>query len=358
MNRSEAPVPDEEWDRFLRDAVAGTGAAEAPREPSARARMVARRLREQPPPAGPARRAHHPPAPARRRAPWFAIVVAAVVVLAIVAFVPGPLTGWFRFGPAAGPGPAAVSAQRPTVREPFRGSPAAGWAEGADGIEVPAAHATGGLSEAEVGRALARTKDFLVASNLDPGVLRGARPDEALGLIDPRQRQVRDYVTRAFREPGPGSDPLRLFSRFDQTRVRFAGDVVRTRGTMTYREGEDGALDVSTDVTYVYPVVRAVAGDDEVVRTIVRREVVARWEAPARSGAPRGTFALLSYASDVTNGGCGDREGYFVPEFGAERATVAPGHGTVIDPYDRARSVDGHTRTGEDGTSCATATRS
>ncbi|MFR9796954.1 hypothetical protein ACL02U_13750 [Streptomyces sp. MS06] len=39
-------ISDEQWDAFLRDTVEGSGAA-APKEPSARARMVARRLREE-----------------------------------------------------------------------------------------------------------------------------------------------------------------------------------------------------------------------------------------------------------------------------------------------------------------------
>jgi len=37
---------DEEWERFLRESVAG--AADAPKEPSARARDVAKRLRAEP----------------------------------------------------------------------------------------------------------------------------------------------------------------------------------------------------------------------------------------------------------------------------------------------------------------------
>ncbi|MFG2354246.1 hypothetical protein [Streptomyces sp. NPDC048521] len=45
MGRGEESIPDEEWERFLREAQAGTEGA--PEEPSARARMVAARLREE-----------------------------------------------------------------------------------------------------------------------------------------------------------------------------------------------------------------------------------------------------------------------------------------------------------------------
>ncbi|MFJ4440084.1 hypothetical protein [Streptomyces sp. NPDC088923] len=347
MNRSDDSIPDEEWDRFLREAAAGTGAADAPKEPSARARMVTRRLQEQPPPEPP--RAYRLAAPRRERRPWFTIIVAAVVVLAIVAFVPGPLTGLFRFGDGS-TGPAAP--QGPTVREPFRDSPAEDWAEGAEGIDVPAARASGGLSAAEVREALGRTRDFLVGTNLDPGVLRGERPTGALRFLDPRQRAVREYVSDAFGAPSAKNDPLRLATRFDPERFAFAGDVVKTRGGMTYRAAEGGGIDVTTDVTYVYPVVRA-SGGGEVVRTIVRRAVVLRWRAPGTPGA--GTFQLVSYASDVTNGGCGDRKGYFSPEFGTERATVAPDDGVVIDPYDSEGTIDGHAGAQD---RCASAIRS
>ncbi|EDY44170.1 hypothetical protein [Streptomyces sp. SPB074] len=352
MKRSDDSLPEQDWDRFLREATAGTGAADAPKEPSARARMVTRRLQGQPPPEPPRAYRLAAPAAARGRRPWFTIVVAALVVLAIVAFVPGPLTGLFRFGGGSG-GPAAP--QGPTVREPFRDSPAEDWAGGADGIDVPVARATGGLSAAGVGEALGRTKNFLAGTNLDPGVLRGERPTAALRFLDPRQKAVREYVADAFGAPGaPGAenDPLRLATRFDPERFAFAGDVVKTRGGMTVRAAEDGGIDVRTDVTFVYPVVRA-SGGGEVVRTIVRRAAVLRWPAPGAPGA--GTFQLVSYASDVTNGGCGERKGYFSPEFGAERATVAPDEGVVIDPYDRAGTVDAHA--GARG-HCAAAVRS
>lgn len=67
---------------------------------------------------------------------------------------------------------------------------------------------------------------------------------------------MRTFLKDAFRKPSRESDPLMLFSRFDRTKVRPVGDVVKTRGRVTYKEGEDGALEVTADVTYVYPVVR------------------------------------------------------------------------------------------------------
>jgi hypothetical protein len=224
------------------------------------------------------------------------------------------------------------------VEEPFRGSPAASWASGAAGITVPKAKAVGWMSSAEVERTLARSRDFLIASGLDRGVLRGERPKKAIALINPHQKDVQDLLKTAFRTPSEKSDPLLLFSRFQSSRTHLVGDVVKTRGRLTYREGEHGALQVTADVTFVYPVNRADAsGDDEIVRTIVRRELVLSWDDPAKVITEPGTFSIVSYKYDMTNGGCGAPTGYFTPPFGTGHR--ADESGTEVDPYDRSTPV-------------------
>ncbi|MFF4017881.1 hypothetical protein [Streptomyces sp. NPDC001843] len=367
MGKGGASIPDEEWERFLREAEAGTEGA--PREPSARARMVARRLREE---SGPTDgwRTHRPVRRARRKG-WYVAGVLVAVALLVVALAPGRVAGWFGVGgDDGGNAPLAAESKRPdkppateaatqlpTLDQPFRGSPAVRWADGTAGISLPAARATGWMSKAQVAQALDRTRDFLAESSLDPAVLRGERPRKAIAMVNPHQQDVQDYLGTAFRAPSRKNDPLLLFSRFDKAKVRLVGDVVKTRGRITYREGERGALEVTTDVTYVYPVVRAAAGSDEVVRTIVRREVVMSWDDPAKVVTEPGTFSLVSYKVDTTNGGCDTFTGYLTPKFAADRATSSPGDGAEIDPYDRSESMD--TRMRENGDAgCGTATRS
>lgn len=63
---------------------------------------------------------------------------------------------------------------RPTLKDPFRGSPAVRWADGAAGIVPPEAKAVGGMSKEQVAHALRSTKEVLVAANLDPATLRGS----------------------------------------------------------------------------------------------------------------------------------------------------------------------------------------
>ncbi|MET7370483.1 hypothetical protein ABZS61_32420 [Streptomyces sp. NPDC005566] len=364
MGKGGASIPDEEWERFLREAEAGTSGA--PEEPSARARMVARRLREEPGrPEG--WRTHQPPQP-RKGKGWYAVGLLVVVVLLVVVMIPGRVAGWFGVGGGVSTPLAAESerpdqppaeesaARQPTLEEPFRGSPAERWGDGTASLVLPAARATGWMSKEQVAQALDRTRDFLAESSLDPGVLRGERPGKAIALINPYQRDVSDYLAAAFGTPSRENDPLMLFSRFAETKTRLVGNVVRTRGRITYQQGERGAVEVTTDVTYVYPVVRAAAGSDEVTRTIVRREVVMSWDDPSKVKIKPGTFSLVSYRADTTNGGCDTFTGYFVPEFRAERAVTGSGDGPEVDPYDRSTSLEARIReSGEAG--CGKATR-
>ncbi|MFD8934110.1 hypothetical protein ACFV0R_02420 [Streptomyces sp. NPDC059578] len=355
-------VPDDEWDRFLRESVNGTP-DDAPKEPSARAREVTRRLRDEPAPPQPWRT--YTPARPKRRTGWYVAGLLAALAVLVVALVPGLSSGWFGDEGTVQPlaveserpndPPPLEDAQRPTLDEPFKGSPAARWADGAAGVTVPAAKATGWMSKAEVARALDRSREFLNVSNLDAKVLRGEHPARATALINPDQKDVQDFLKTAFRAPSEEDDPLMLFSRFDPAHTRPVGDVVKTRGRMTYREGAKGALQVTADVTYVYPVAPA-AGSDEVVRTIVRRELVLSWDDPAKVITEPGTFSLVSYKLDSTNGGCGDSTGYFTPEFGSARPTGRSG-GPEVDPYDRSTPMDEHLRAAGDA-ECGTASRS
>lgn len=359
-------VSDEEWERFLRESADGVPGA--PKEPSARARIVTRRLREEP--AAPEGWRTHPPArrPRRLKGRYVVGLLASVALLA-VALDPGRVTGWFD-GDGGGGAPLAAESGRPdrpppmepaglpTLDEPFKGSPAARWGDGAAGITVPAARATGWMSTARVEDALGQSRDFLAASSLDPTVLEGAHPVEAISLISPHQKDVQDFLATAFRAPSEKNDPLMLFSRFDPAHTRVVGDVVKTRGRITFREGELGALQVTADVTYVYPVTRAAAdgGDsDEVARIIVRRETVLNWNDPAKVITEPGTFSLASYKVHTTNGGCGEPTGYLVPVYASEQRTN-DGADPTMDPYDRSTPVIGGSKTPDGG--CGTATRS
>ncbi|MFC8226973.1 hypothetical protein [Streptomyces sp. NPDC057287] len=362
------PVTDEQWAELVRQA--GSGGADAPKEPSARARMVTARLRALDEEAaraggrrkgrkggspagawqpdgwrtGPDTQQRHPRSARRRRV---AGTLGFLVVLGIlvVAMRPSLLTDRLPGGdvavdtlplpaetaPPTG-APAGGDMERPTLAEPFRGSPAVRWADGAEGIEIPEAQAAGGLGKTEVEQALRATRQLLVAANLDPATLRGERPAEALNLLDPLQKGERERLERSLAEPGEKQDPLMLFTRFDPDGARLVGDVVKTRGRMTFEAGAAGSVEVHADYTFVYALVEP--DGDEVARTIVRRKLTTALHDPERFVATRGKLSVVSSEQNVGNTACEVNDGFLHPAFPSDGA--GPPRGDDVDPYDRS----------------------
>ncbi|MGC9536881.1 hypothetical protein [Streptomyces sp. UG1] len=358
------PVADDVWEKFVQDTERDIRAS-APKEPSARARMVTERLRQQEargelPPGwrtGPAWQEMDGRA-ARRRRRWAIVGVPLAVAVAVVAIrpslIPGEPFGTSSTtasspeGPAASPLPAETAAptappsmaapETPTLTRPFAGSPAERWADGEAGITPPKATPVGSLSKGQVEQALQQTRKLLVDANLDPATLRGERPETALGVIEPRQKELLDLLTTALRKPDKDHDPLWMFSRFDPDEVRLAGDVVKTRGRMTFKAGEHASVVVHADYTFVYPLVRE--GSTEVARTIIRRVVDVELSDPAKYQVTPGKIAVLRYDQEIGNSACDVYDGYLHPQFDSAPPTGAPPTGPTTDPYDRSKDLD------------------
>lgn len=405
----QSPIPDEDWERFAREAESGAG-GQVPKEPSARQRMVTERLRQLDADAaaraggrrgGLLKRKGKKAAPAepwqpdgwrtgpawqemngkkrrgrRLRAGLGVLVVAGLALVAVnpslvTSRLPEALGGTTSDGSAepvsAEPLPAETAAPTaapgeappgtPTLDDPFRGSPAAGYADGADGIVLPEAKPVGRMSEQQVAVALEAARDFLVDANLDPATLRGERPETALARLDAANDPFVADVESWLEKPGEESDPTMLFSRFDPDEVKPAGDVVKTRGRMTFDEGRDGSVRVHADYTFVYPVVKAAEGSTEVARTIVRRVVEFESYDPAVTQATGGRLWFSLYNVDVGNDDCRVTDGYLHPQFDSDLLRAAPpASGPAVDPYDRSRDLDAEDTGNEDG-ACGTVTR-
>ncbi|QNP70696.1 hypothetical protein IAG44_15495 [Streptomyces roseirectus] len=371
-------ISDDDWEKFLRESEAGT-AASAPKEPSARARMVTARLREQEARGelpegwrtGPSWRDTEARARRRRRL-WTFVGIPVAAALAFVAMKPSVIPG-DPFGtgstgttgdaaplpletaaPSGAPG--AVDPEAPTQARPFAGSPALRWADGAAGIVTPPATAVKGFTKAQVQDLLTKTRTLLIDTNLDPATLRGERPETAAKVIDPLQKDVHKLLGPALRKADKKDDPLMLVSRFDPAEIRIAGTVVKTRGRMTVGAGKDGSAVVHADYTFVYPVVRASTptadGDAEATRTIVRRVLDVELSDPARYRVTPGTVFIAR--NDMTSGNseCDRYDGWFHPSFRSDEPTGPTPSGPEEDPYDRSRELGG---TGEEP--CGTVSR-
>lgn len=406
-SESEPPsVPDEVWDKFLADSEREIRAT-APKEPSARARIVARRLREEAEqeaaetgrrpgrrrfgraprytPRNTAWRTGHTEAGERAQARGerirTALALLAAVLLVLVLLSPHHAwslvtgNGWNKApGPApttlppetARPStapPAVPQRQQATILRPFGGSPAEEWGDGAAAIVPPPAKAYGSASKAQVAAALATAKAFLVAADLDPHVLRGARPAAALALLDPAGGN-RTAAERMLAHPTARAEPTVLFTRFAPD-VTPVGTVVKVRGEMTLHKGRFGGVAISIDYTFVYPVRRTsdTRAWPEIARTVVRRTMTLELPDPARYRHTPGTLDATAWDSDEANSECGVHDGFLHPEFdGVPASTPSPAptgspsgsatgsptgaptvratpSGAAVDPYDRSKAL-------------------
>ncbi|MEU1476783.1 hypothetical protein ACFYZ8_42790 [Streptomyces sp. NPDC001668] len=354
---SEDPkIPDDVWEQFARDSERDIRDS-APKEPSARAREVTERLRRQEARGelpegwrtGPAWQQKK-----SRRGLWGVLGVAVAVVVAVVAvkpsLVPGDPFGSGTSSEAAPSplpqetaaptaAPSAEASEIPTLDDPFAGSPAKRWADGAAGIAVPKAKAVGGRSETKVQQALELTRKLLVESNLNPATLRGERPAAALDVLDPLQKNVHGVLETALGKPDRKHDPLWMFSRFDPEQVRPVGDVVKTRGRMTFKAGDHASVAVHADYTFVYPVVQT-NGSTEVTRTIIRRVLDVELSDPAKYQVTPGKLSVVKWDQDINNSACDVYDGYLHPSFSSAESTGPDPTGPTTDPYDRSKPLD------------------
>ncbi|MEU2868124.1 hypothetical protein ABZ769_02820 [Streptomyces olivoreticuli] len=383
-------MPDEVWERFARDHE-GAIRSSAPKEPSARARMVTERLRREEENAAAAARQNgkrwpkgakgrreqvNPRRPggwrtgppwqetsrraARRRQFLGGIGVLAAVAIVLVALNPDKALSWLPGGSSRGEAasgggsptplppetgrpsgaPDEVPEDAPTLSRPFAGSPAEQYADGAKGIVVPEAAATGAMSKERVATALELTKDLLIAANLEPATIRGERPAAALALLDPQQDDVSTMVTTALDKPDREHDPLKLFSRFDKNEVRMVGESVKTRGRMTFKEDADDSVTIHADYTFVYPLTKRAQGSQEVARTIVRRVMDISILDPARFKVTPDKLTLRSFNVDIGNSACSIYDGVLHPGFPSSRPEASEPTGPAVDPYDRSRDLE------------------
>ncbi|MFJ4783112.1 hypothetical protein [Streptomyces sp. NPDC088794] len=365
---SSSPISDEVWEQFIRDNERSIRDS-APKEPSARARMVTERLKcEGAPPEGWRTGPTGTPKKGRRRKAWAIIGVPVAIAVAVVAMKPSLLPGDpFGSGADSGAGasssplpaestkptapPAAADPDVPTLDEPFAGSPALRWADGEAGIVLPKATAVGAVPKDKVELALRQTRKLLVDANLNPKVVAGARPVAALSVLDPKQPGLIDDLNTALRSPSEAHDPLSMFSRFDPAEVRLVGDVIKTRGRITFKKGKFDAVAVHADYTFVYPVVRT-DGSTEVTRTIVRRVIDTELPDPVHYNVTSGRLMVVKYDEDAGNSACDVNDGYLHPQFPSQAPSAsATPSGPAVDPYDRSRDI------GKESGDCGTVSR-
>ncbi|MCP2340030.1 hypothetical protein [Actinomadura rupiterrae] len=306
-------MPDE-LPPFDDDFIAGASIS----EPSARQRARRRPRLPRPPRRRPARSRRGASGETMSYLKASGLVGGAVVVLGAAA------TGMWWLGRDDSPKPSSITLklQSPTPSaapsDPFAGSPAASYADGEAGIEMPAAKAMNGLTGTDVEAAYARIKRILVAADLDQATVYSGDTKPLAGALDPEEAKAlpshRAWMT-AF---APGS-------------AVAATGTVKVHGTVVPSAGKDG-LTVKTDHNFVYAV-HPPNRPDLVQRVIVRRSAV--FTATREGGDVR--VWMNESGRSAAPAPCAAKDDWIRPTFRGDPSGGGTDTNRPEDPYDMSK---------------------
>lgn len=236
--------------------------------------------------------------------------------------------------------------------DPFTGTPADHWADGAAGIVAPAARQTGVFTPAQVAAAYAMTRRMLIAANLDERTLLGGPPTAFASLLTVSQRAV---FLAGLNKTGVDRAGYPLSSRswvasFAPGSTELIGNVIKVHGTMSARAvRESGTTVLAISVNYRFGYAVEPPHDPTDWMRVVDHEYgaidFARWD------GPRGALEPWDNAV-IENAGaaCGTADGYIHPDYPSERSIDIRQFGPAVYPYSSAARVPG------DGAGCALTT--
>jgi hypothetical protein len=230
--------------------------------------------------------------------------------------------------------------------DPFAGTPADHWADGAAGIVVPAATPVGPYSKAQVEYAYQTTRKLLIAANLDKQTLLGGTPAAFADLLTSPQRTwfEQGLNKKGVDKTGGALSTRPLVMSFEPGSAQLVGSVIKVNGTMHAKAGKDGKeLDVSVDYLFVYPIEPPHRPDSwmRIVNEVAWTVAFADWQGASSSFAP---WVTDTGVGGVAGADCGTTDGYSHPDYPSSAVpgatpSVTPS-GTPIDPY-----VAGQSRT-------------
>jgi len=213
-----------------------------------------------------------------------------------------------------------------TTTDPFAGTPAASWADGAGGIVPPRGRAIGGFSVIQVRAAYLATSRLLIAARLDQRTLAGGPPTAFADLLAPQQRRY--FLSRLRRT-------RTWVTSFAPGTTELAGPVIKVRGSMramTARDRGRHVLRIHADYVFVYAVRRP--GQPQTRILIVELEVVnvdfAPWNDP---GGLLEAWWLPAGAGGAASARCDGRDGFVHPDFPGIMAAGQRPAGAQVNPY-------------------------
>jgi hypothetical protein len=177
--------------------------------------------------------------------------------------------------------------------DPFAGTPATSFAEGAAGIELPEADAIGDFTAGEVADTLASVQQALVATRLDPAMLVDRDPEPFIALMS---QDNRPQLREAF-----DSDDFLYFASQFADGAELAVPSPRVDGEITYEATEDEAgirvIEVVTRFLWAYAFAVPDDATDRSGVVVVRDELV--WQVAHRDDVADSSLGLWLWDGSV-----------------------------------------------------------
>lgn len=227
--------------------------------------------------------------------------------------------------------------------DPFTGSPADGWADGAAGIVIPAAKAHGPYSAAEVRSAYETTRKLLIAGNLSWPTLRGGAPTAFADLLTKQERTqfLAGLHTTALDKDGSEKNTRTWVSSFAPGSAQFVTTVVKVNGKMSAGTASDSGTEVlRINFNYLFVFAIEPPGKPAEWTRVVQQQYgsvdFARWDDPSGALEP-----WISTGYSTAGGQCGVRDGYIHPWYPQGPPPSVQPSGTPEDPYSLATPSTG-----------------
>jgi hypothetical protein len=230
--------------------------------------------------------------------------------------------------------------------DPFAGSPALGYANGATGIGIPAAHAVGAYSAAEVRAAYVTVRKLLIAGYLNQTVLAGGNPTAFARILTPAERPFfqKNLDKQGLDRQGYVRSTRAWVISFAPGTTELVGNVIKVHGQMSagvQRIKHVRALSIHADYLFVYPVQQQGGPPSTRMRIVARAYITvlfAPWDDP---GGPAQAY-LATDRGGPAGALCGINDGFVHPTFpGGSPGPVRPS-GAPVNPYDQHTPPPAH----------------
>jgi len=234
--------------------------------------------------------------------------------------------------------------------DPFAGTPADHWADGAAGIAAPAAAPIGPYTKTQVEYAYQTMRQLLIAGNLDKQTLLGGAPTAFADLLIPSQKSwfLDGLGKKGVDKQGDSLDTRQWVMSFEPGSTQFIGSMIKVHGSMRGKavKEKDGSyeFDVVVDYLFVYPIEPPHQPDDwmRIVSEVAWTVGFSNWQGAPSSFAP--WLESNGASAGVSGTDCGETDGYSHPDYPVT-VTTTPGaqpsvspSGTPVNPYVAGKS--------------------